>query len=267
MKASVTSVDLVSQCKAALAHFWADTLKVEAKRDGVSIALPLLYPDGLQVVANLRPLGETTALLSDGGEVLGNLSNSGLNVESENIKKLVAERLQVFDLDRDGFILEKQIRLPIDGLDIQLFGEALVSLAHLIYRYEPEIVAENVADRAVKKLFLERGLVVKRNVFLEGRVEKRIQIDYFLEGKRGLALEVINRKYHLVPYMEQWGWRWNDLRYRRPNLIRVMVYDPDNQEWEETAIAIGQSVCEVFCPYFEQEKVESAITEAIDSEG
>jgi hypothetical protein len=59
----------------------------------------------------------------------------------------------VFDLHREGFVLQKQIRLPIDGLDIQLFGEALVSLAHLIYRYEPETVEENVADRTVQKLF------------------------------------------------------------------------------------------------------------------
>jgi hypothetical protein len=44
-----------------------------------------------------------------------------------------------------------------------------------------------------------------------------------------------------------------------------MVYDPDNQNCEEPALAIGRSVCEVFCPYFEQDKVESAITEAINS--
>src|SRR5215469_7876116 len=118
MKASVTNVDLVSQSKNALVRFWADTLKIEPAREGVNIALPLLYPDGLQVVANLRPLAERTALLSDRGEVLANLTNSGFNLESEVVKKLITERLQVFDLRRDGLILEKQIRLPIDGLDI-----------------------------------------------------------------------------------------------------------------------------------------------------
>jgi hypothetical protein len=107
-----------------------------------------------------------------------------------------------------------------------------------------------------------RRLAPKRNVILEGCVEKRIQVDYFLEGKRGLALEVVNRKHHLVPYMEQWGWRWNDLREKRPNLVRAMVYDPDNQDWEDTALAIGKSVCEFFCPYFETERVHEAIFEA-----
>jgi hypothetical protein len=261
MKASVTNVDLVSQCKNALARFWGDTLKIEPARDGVTIALPLLYPDGLQVVAKLRPLAERTALLTDRGEVLANLANTGFNLESETAKKLLAERLQVFDLRRNGFILEKQIRLPIDGLDIHLFGEALVSLAHLIYRYEPETTEQHVADRTIQKLFQESGLVPRRNAVLEGRVEKRIQVDYFLEGKHGFALEVVKRKHHLVPYMEQWGWRWSDLRTTRPNLVRAMVYDPDSQDWEDTALAIGKSVCEVFCPYFEQEKLQKALSQ------
>ena len=30
-----------------------------------------------------------------------------------------------------------------------------------------------------------------------------------------------------------------------------MIYDPDKQEWEETALRIGKQVCELFCPYFE----------------
>lgn len=263
MKASVTNVDLISQCKIALMRFWADTLKIEPAREGVRIALPLLYPDGLQVVVTIKQIGERTALLTDRAEVFGNLANSGLNIESEIVKKLVADRLGVFELQRDGLTLEKQIRLPVDGLDIQLFGEALVSFAHLIYRYEPEAVGENVADRTVRKLFVERGLTPKRNFVLEGRVEKRIQVDYFLEGKRGLALEVVSRRHQLIPYMEQWGWRWNDLREKRPNLLRAMVYDPDHQNWEETALAIGRSICDVFCPYFEQDKVGSVITEAI----
>jgi len=43
-----------------------------------------------------------------------------------------------------------------------------------------------------------------------------------------------------------------------------MVYDPDNQSWESTALAIGRSVCEVFCPYFEQEVIQKAIVDAIE---
>ncbi|MBV8213715.1 MAG: hypothetical protein JOZ08_10905 [Verrucomicrobia bacterium] len=59
--------------------------------------------------------------------------------------------------------------------------------------------------------------------------------------------------------------RWNDLRKKHPKLIRAMVYNPDNQDWEDSALAIGRSVCEVFCPYFEQDKVQDAITQTMDS--
>jgi hypothetical protein len=134
MKGPVTTVDLVSQCKSALARFWTDTLRVEPAREGVILALPLLYPDGLQVTISLQPVTEATAVLTDRGETLGNLANSGLNLEATVVEQLLGDRLQMFDLQRDGLILQKQIRLPVDGLDIHLFGEALVSLAHLIYR-------------------------------------------------------------------------------------------------------------------------------------
>jgi hypothetical protein len=60
--------------------------------------------------------------------------------------------------------------------------------------------------------------------------------------------------------MEQWGWRWTDLREKNPGLIRAMIYDPERQDWEETAEEIGRSVCDVFCPYHETEVINEAIT-------
>jgi hypothetical protein len=235
---------------------------VGALNHDVTLALPLLYPDGLQVTILLQPVTEATALLTDRGETLGNLTNSGLNLGAAVVELFLSDRLQICDLQRDGLILQKQIRLPVDGLDIQLFGEALVSLAHLIDRHEPEAAEGNVADRTVQRVFAEHHLTPRRNALLEGQVEKQIQVHYYLEGRRGLALEVVSRKLHLLAYMEQWGWRWNDLRKKHPHLIRAMVYDPDNQNWESTALAIGRSVCEVFCPYFEQEVVRKAIVDA-----
>ncbi len=37
-----------------------------------------------------------------------------------------------------------------------------------------------------------------------------------------------------------------------------MIYDPENQPWDETALSIGRSVCEVFYPYFETEPLAEA---------
>jgi len=46
---------------------------------------------------------------------------------------------------RCGFELFREIRLPLDGLDVQLFAESLVSIAHLVYRYEPYTPPESPA--------------------------------------------------------------------------------------------------------------------------
>ncbi len=99
---------------------------------------------------------------------------------------------------------------------------------------------------------------------MEGRVEKRIRVDYYLEGTRGLALEVVNRRSDLVGYMEQWGWRWTDMHERQPRLVRAMIYDPERQEWEKTALEIGCLACDVFCPYHEIEEINKGILMAME---
>ena len=66
----------------------------------------------------------------------------------------------------------------------------------------------------------------------------------------------------LLPYMEQWGFRWNDIHRRHPSLLRAMVYDPDKQEWDETSLRIGREVCELFCPYFETETLHGFFEKA-----
>jgi hypothetical protein len=45
-----------------------------------------------------------------------------------------------------------------DGVEIQLFAQALISIAHLFYRLEPEPIVENVADRALQRIFQDRSL-------------------------------------------------------------------------------------------------------------
>jgi hypothetical protein len=185
-----------------------------------------MFPDGIQLAIELRQVSSNAAVLSDCGEVLSALVGQGLNIEALKVQSILAERIATFELERDGWELRKALRLPLCGLDIHLFGEALVSLAHLIYRHDPEPAEENVADRVVKKVFEEHHLRPKRKAVLEGRLEKRIIVDYYLDRGPGLALEVVNRRNLLLPYMEQWGWRRTDLRRQHPSLVRAMVYDP-----------------------------------------
>ena len=256
---ALTDQYLADACRDALMRFWGEALKIEHTPRGLVLALPLMYPDGLQVAVHAEPISDRLMLLSDGGETLGKLASEGLKLDGETTARQLSERLAVFELDRNGYELTKSVRLPIEGVDIQLFGEALVSIAHLVYRHEPEAASENVADRAVQRFFRERFREPKRNVLLEGELERAVRIDYYLPGKRPLALEVIDRKGDLLPYMEQWGWRWTDLRRKHADLIPAMVYDPHHQRWDEASLNIGRSVCEVFCPYFDNEALDSAL--------
>ena len=101
------------------------------------MSLPLMYPDGLQVQVLLEPVSATAAIVSDRGQTLARLHESGLNLDAKETGAIFEDRKKVFELEQHGFELRRQVRLPLDGLDIQIFGESLVSIAHLIYKFEP----------------------------------------------------------------------------------------------------------------------------------
>lgn len=51
----------------------------------------------------------------------------------------------------------------------------------------------------------------------------------------------------------------SDIRNGNPEMLRAMVYDPDQQEWNDTALSIGRSVCDIFCPYFDSAALGDAL--------
>lgn len=256
---------LAADCREALVRFWGEQLAVEQTRAGVVIALPLMYPDGLQVAIEVQPISETRAVVSDEGRTLGQFFNSGFNVDARarQTHTLLLDRIKAFELIRDGFELKKEIKLPVDGIDLHLFGEALVSISHLICRHEPESFLESAADRTVRQIFKDRRVAPLENVVLEGRVEKKIKVDYLVPGKRRLAMEVIKRRGSDLGYIERWAWRWTDLKNQDGSLLNAMIYDPDVQAYDQTALEIGRSVCDVFCPYFETDRIHELVQRAV----
>jgi len=83
-------------------------------------------------------------------------------------------------------------------------------------------------------------------------------VEFYIEGARSLALQTVSRSHQLRPYMEQWAWRWTDLRRAHPNLLEVMVFDPDNQAWDAETLRLGEQVCDIFVPYYEAESALDA---------
>ena len=249
-------------CREAVQGFLREQVSVEKTRRGVVMALPLMYPDGLQVQVHLEPVAKSSALITDRGRTLAKLHETGLNLDAKQTLAFLEERKQTFELNQVGFELQKEIPLPLEGIDVQLFVESLVSIAHLIYKYEPAISEESVADRTLKQIFKERKIEPAVNAVIDGEIEKGIRVNYFLPARNPLACKVVKRRGHMLGYMEQWGWRWTDVKHHNPRLMRGMIYDPDKQEWDDTTMNIGKSVCDLFCPYFETQLIHDAIDRA-----
>ncbi len=250
-----------SECKEALAKFWGEQLRVEPSREGVLVALPLLYPDGLQVVLSITPVSQTQAVLSDRGETLMALGNAGVDLDLPRNAEILDERINAFEIKRQGFELQKAIRLPMDGLDVHLFGEALVSIAHLIYRHELATPRAQHVYNAVRGLLVRERFSFKEGeeAYVLGQIEQRIRVDFLVTAKRAVACKAVERRGRMREYIEQWGFRWLDAKRRNDKLIRAMFYDPDNQQWDEESLRIGQDVCEVFYPYFDTDKIDKAL--------
>lgn len=264
MTTSFNTTNLATDFRAALNKFWDEQLAIETTANGIVAALPLMYPDGLQVVVNIEQLAPRAAVITDHGRTLGQLRQSGYSIgpAAKHTKELLEERVKSFELRQSGLELLKEISLPIDGLDVHLFGEALVSIAHLIYRHEPESHVESTAMRTVRDVFQQRRLEPQENVFLEGSLANRIKVDFLQAGAKRVAVQVIKRRGGDQSYIEQWAWRWSDLRKHDAKLLRAMIYDPDLQKFDSTALRIGESACELFCPYFETDRIGDLVAEA-----
>ena len=247
--------------RVGLRAFWDEQLEIEPTGDGLAIAYPLMYPDGWQLVLEIRQLAPALAIISDGGRTLKQFTDVGLNFDprAKATHELLNERMAVNGLRQDGFALSKEIASPIDALDVHLFAESLVSIAYLIYRHEPAAETESAADKAVGQMFVSRNVHPKRNFALTGKVETKICLDYYVERRKPLGVQVIRRRGGILDYMEQWAWRWTDLHAAQPNVVRAMVYDPTLQDITPTVQRIGESVCEVFCSYYEAEELAKVI--------
>ena len=238
-------------CIELMHAFWREQVQAEKVRDGLALTLPLMYPDGWQVTLKIEPLTPGWAQLTDAGKTLGMLLEAGMSLDAKHTAEILHERLQAFELKSDRAIISKEVRLPLQGVDVQLFGEALVSIAHLIYRHEPVTQLENPAEIAVSRIFAQRNLQPRRNVEIEGYLLRATRVDYLMDGLTPFALQVVNRRDHLLDYMERWAFRWTDLKKHNHHLRAGMVYNPENQDWDATALRIGAEVCDVFCRYDE----------------
>ncbi len=242
-----------------MAQFWNEQLAVEPDGEGLAAALPLMYPDGWQIVVAIEPFSATHVMISDRGRTLQMLEQGGLRLDSRSRQNhaLLEERKRVFELDQNGFELRRLLPLPLSGLDIQLFAESLVSISHLAYRNESRMPQAGSVRQSLERTFSLSNLHPSTGHTLAGRVESNIRVDYWFEDKQRLALNCVEvrERFRLRDYMERWAWRWTDVRNHDPDILTAMVYDPDNQDWDDMSLAIGRDVCTFFAPVHDRQQI------------
>lgn len=247
--------------RSAMERFWNEQLNVEQSGDGLVAALPIMYPDGWQITVNIEPFAPAQAMITDKGRTLMMLDRAGLNLDTraKNNHAMFEEKKKVFDLDQHGFELRKLVKLPLDGLDVQLFAESLVSISHMVYRAESRSVQENTVKKSLQRTFDAYHLHPKQDVDLIGNVESKIHIDFLFEKERQLAMKSVDIHDRVKDYMERWAWRWTDLKKQNPELLSAMIYNPDLQDWDNTSLKIGQEVCDLFCPSHDRDQIKDTL--------
>ena len=240
--------------KDSLGEFWQSVVDCAKKPNGgFAFTVPMNYPDGWQVSVEISPLTEKQVLLSDGGRTLARFFESGQNcgTSAKVTHALLKNRLELHGIQQDGLELCKSVSMPPTGEDLHVFAEALVGVAYLEYRHEPLAAHSGPVSHSVRKILRDRRVVAAEDIKISGVISSQIEIDFYIDAKTPIAIQPINRGGRIKDLMEQWGFRWNDLRSLHETLLPVMIYDADKPAIDAQSKEIGKKVCKLFCPYQE----------------
>ena len=248
--------------RAALQSFWSEALQVESIKDGFAIAMPVSLPDGWQMVVDLTDQTPAGVKLTDRGRTLSWLATQGQNIDTTNLTEEIATICRQSQIQQDGWELFRWLPLPLQGVDIHVFTEGLSNIAHLYYLREVTPRSQEVADITLRRVFADRKLEAQINASLVGKTEQKVSVDYLVRPGKLVAFQLLRRKGRVTAFMEQWGYRWNDLRKMNPNLMPAMLFDPAVQDIDSESQAIGQDVCELFCSYNETDRIHALLARA-----
>jgi hypothetical protein len=204
-----TSTLTSETCVNALRLFYDDVFEARTRGNRVYLSLPLMNADGYQITIAIERVTEYQAVLTDLGETLAFLDLRGIPTRHASIKSLIEPRLAAFEIERRGEEFAKIISLPIQGLDLQLFAEALSGLTYVIFRHE-HIQPSNAHVYSRVKEALERAhlhFLTGKKALILGRTSKTIQVDFLMTGKVPIAVKTVQRRGRVHDYMKQWGFR------------------------------------------------------------
>lgn len=246
-----------------LKKFWSDTLEIENTRDGLAFTMPQCYPDGWQIILSLSQKTPRGFFLSDKGKTLSWLQAQGQNISTESIK---AHRQRLYDehyISEDKGVLYRWLEKPLDPSDVHIFAEGLCAISRLDILNEHRATEENVADMMVKRIFSDAGLSPRKNQRLNITKERKVTVDYFIEQRRPLALQLLKAKSDISGNMEKWGFRWRELKKAYVGITPIMLYDRSSQIIDPYSRHIGDTECELFCGYDETDRIHRVFEKSL----
>ncbi len=238
-----------------LVQFWGDALEVGQTRQGLALALPQTYPDGWQMVVDVEDHLPSGIRLTDRGRTLEWLSAQGQNIDTPAMSRHLNAICNEYELQRDGLELQRWLERGVEAVDIHVFAEALVGVAHLHVLHEPHPRTLDVPDQMLKRVFKDHRVEATARASLDGQTRKGVHVDYLVEQDHLKAFQIIRQHGRILSTMERWGFRWHDLQASHPGLMPAMIFDPHHQEIDAESRAIGEDVCTLFCSYEETDKI------------
>jgi hypothetical protein len=252
----LTSTDL----RGLLTSFWDEALEIESTAKGLLFTMPASYPDGWQVVLELSQKTPKGFRLSDRGKTLSWLSGQGQNIETNGMKHHLRRLCAEHSLKEEHGVLYRWLELPLDATDIHVFAEGVVAISRLEILNDHRAAEEEVADSTVQRIFSDAGLSPKRKHQLHITKERKVSVDYFVEQRRPVALQILRTKSDFSGTMEKWGFRWHELKNNYAGLAPIMLYDRNTQIIDSYSRHIGESECELFCGYDETDRIHETLT-------
>lgn len=252
---SLSSTDL----RGLLTSFWDEVLEIESTPKGLLFTMPASYPDGWQVVLELNQKTPNSFRLSDRGKTLSWLSSQGQNIETDAMKHHLQRLCAEHYLKEENGVLYRWLDLPLDATDIQVFTEGLIAISRLEILNDHRAAEEELADSTVQRIFADVGIHPKRKHRLYITKERAVSVDYFVEQRRPLALQILRTKTDFSGTMEKWGFRWKELKSNYDGLAPIMLYDRSSQIIDPYSRHIGETECVLFCGYDETDRIHDTL--------
>ena len=255
-------LDLTVELRGLLTGFWDEALETEPLAEGVAFTMPMSYPDGWQVTMELCRKTPARYYLSDRGKTLSWLQGQGQNIGADAVKDHLKRLYAEHAIEEINGVLYRWLQAPLDPIDLQVFAEGLVAVSRLNVLNEHRIAEENVAQKTVNRIFDDLHLKPKRRCKLTIAEDRSVPVDYFIELRKPVAIELIRIRSDLPGTMEKWGYRWRELRRSYAGLAPVMLFDRNTQIIDSYSARIGREDCDLFCGYDETNRIHEVLQSA-----